>query len=99
MDTTANDGKRDRITVAEQEHHGHAEEAVHGTGNSGKLSSGIARLFKFYCEEEIRFNVCPLELPFAAKFQRTLTSGLDFGIGELEKKIDGLPVIQQCLFF
>jgi len=24
---------------------------------------------------------------------------LNFGIGELEKKIDRLPVIEQCLFF
>ena len=99
MDTAANDGKRDRITVAEEEHYGHAEETVDGAGDSGKLGPGITVFLKCYRKEEIRFNVCPFELPFTAELQRTLTSGLDFGIGELEKKIDSLPVIQQCLFF
>jgi hypothetical protein len=95
VETARNDGKGERVAVAEQQHRGHAEEFVDFAGDARKLGAGVFGVLQGDGEEKIGFNAGIIVLAFAFEDEVALTGGLDFVARELEEEVNGLPVVEK----
>jgi len=91
------DRQRERVAMLEQEHGGHAEQAVDGAGDARKLGARVMRFLERDGEEEVGLHRRAVVFAFAVEEQLLVAAsgGADFVVRDLKKEVHGLPVGDQ----
>jgi len=101
--SAVDDGQRDGAAVPEQDEHRHGDEPIQCTGDLRKLGASRSGTIGARREVEGKEYVGAhiLRLPRRRHAEVELPSGasFDFGLGELEKQMDGAPAGEECSFF
>src|SRR2546422_313653 len=86
--------------MKEKQQGGHVKEAVDGARDSGEFGTAVLPVLQTNREEKIGFHRGTIVLALAFKKNRLAIrrGALDFFVGELKEKVNGLPLADERRF-